>query len=81
MGHNQHKIDLVTAADAESFGALAIGPSHRLTRSELAASLEIIRSFLDVLKRAGVSARPVKVGKSSLQLRIKGKQQTLVIQD
>lgn len=74
-------IDLAAAADAESFGALAVGRPHPLRGAELAPSVAALRSLLVVLKKAGASTHSIKVGKSSLRLRVKGKQQTLVLQD
>ena len=81
MDHNNSRINLAAAADAESFGSLAIGRSHALKKSELLSSLGVLRSLLVVLKKAGAETHAIKVGKSSLRLRVKGKQQVLVIQD
>ena len=81
MDRDKSRIDLAAAADAESFGALAVGRSRSLKKSELLSSLGVLRSLLVVLKKAGAGTHPIKVGKSSLRLRVKGKQQMLVIQD
>ena len=75
------RIDLAAAADAESFGALAVGRKHSLKGADLAPSVELLRSLLDLLKKAGATSRSIKVGKSSLRMHVKGRQQTLVIQD
>jgi hypothetical protein len=75
------KINLAAAADAESFGALAIGRSHAGAKTDLATSVAALRSLLKVLKKAGAATHTIKVGKSSLRLRVTNKQQTLVLQD
>ena len=64
-------IDLAAAADAESFGALAVGRPHPLRGAELVPSVAALRSLLAVLKKAGALTHSIKVGKSSLRLRVK----------
>ena len=79
--HLKPAINLAAAADAEEFGALATGRPHPLHGAQLAPSVVALRALLGVLKKAGASTHSIKVGKSSLRLRVKGKQQTLVLQD
>lgn len=74
-------IDLAGAGDAESFGALAMGHPLLLHGAELAPSVAALQSLLVVLKKAGAATHPIKVGKSSLRLRVKGRQQTFALQD
>ena len=82
MGANQKpRIDLAAAADAESFGALAIGRPHPLRRADLATSVAALRSLLGVFKKAGATTRSIKVGKASLRMRVKGRHQVLTIRD
>ena len=73
-------INLAAAADAEGFGALATGRPHPLRGAQLAPSVTALRALLDVFKKAGASTRSIKVGKSSLRLRVKGKHLTLDLQ-
>ena len=79
--HLKPRIDLAAAADAESAGALAVGRTHSLRSADLVASMTALRAVIRVLKKAGAIAHPIKVGKSSLRLSVKGKEQTLVLQD
>jgi hypothetical protein len=79
--HLKPAINLAAAAAAEDFGALATGRPHPLRGAQLAPSVAALRALLGVLKKAGALTHPIKVGKSSLRLRVKGKQQTLVLQD
>lgn len=72
---------MAAAADAESFGALATGRYHALQTRHLAAVAAMLRLLLRVLKKAGATTQPIKVGKSSFRLRVKGKEQTLVIKN
>lgn len=82
MGANRKvKIDLAAAAEAESVGVLAGGRAHSLRAANLATSVTVIRALIGVLKQAGAATQPVQVGRSSLRLRVRGKQQTLVLQD
>ncbi len=82
MAHHQKpEINLAAAADAEDFGVLAVSRSRTSQSAKLTHSLAALRSLLGELKLAGATTHPVKVGKSSLRLRVKGKQQTLVLQD
>jgi hypothetical protein len=74
-------INLAAAAAAEDFGALAVGRPHPLRGVELARSLDALRSLLGALRQAGAATGPLKIGKTSLQLHVKGRQQTLVLQD
>jgi hypothetical protein len=64
-----------------SLDALATGRRHPLRGAELVPSVAALCALLDVLKKAGTSTHSIKVGKSSLRLRVKGKQQTLALQD
>lgn len=79
--HRKPAIDLAAAADAESFGALAVGRTHPLRGADLATSVAALRALISVLKKAGAVSHTIQVGKSSLRLSVKGKQQTLVLQD
>ena len=82
MGQNHRpRIDLAAAADAETFGALTIGRLHSIRRADLVPSLSVLRSLLGLLRKAGATKHSIKVGKSSLRMRVKGRQQTLVLQD
>jgi len=76
-----HEIDLAAAADAEAFGALAVGRPHPIRVAHLKSSLAVLRSVLGLLKEAGAADHEIKVGKSSLRLQVKGRQQTLVLRD
>lgn len=75
------KVDLAAAAEAEAAGALAVGRQHSFRKSDLAASVAALRSLLGVFKQAGVGPRPVRIGKLSLRLSTRGRQQMLVLQD
>lgn len=79
MDRNKVKIDLAAAADAESSGALAVGHRHSARRPKLASSLKLIRSLVAIFQEAGAETRAVKVGKSSLRLQTKGREQHLII--
>ena len=75
----KHKINLAAAADAESFGALAIG-RRQFRRRQTAAAPGLIRYVFRIVREAGAEKHWVRAGRLSLRLREKGKQQMLVIQ-
>lgn len=84
-------IDLDKAAEAESFGALAVHsgvprrtvPSpdghHGLTAAQREAASEIAHSLMKIARDAGAEKSPVIVGDVSLELRGLGADEALLI--
>jgi hypothetical protein len=85
----KQRIDLQKAAEAEAFGALAVGADRRHRSSGVAghpftpaqgrALSDLIHSLVQVAREAGAEQRRVTVGGVSLELRENGIEEILSI--
>ena len=85
----KQRIDLQKSAEAESFGALAVGASrkHRSTRAtgrrftpaQNRAVSDLARSLVKVARDAGAEQRRITIGDVSFDLREDGSEEILSI--
>jgi hypothetical protein len=84
----KRQIDLQKAADAEAFGALAVGanPKHRdvrtvgqFTPAQNRALSDLARSLVKVAREAGAERKRVTIGEVSFDLQENGNEEILSI--
>ncbi len=74
------KINLAEAAEAESFGALAIG-RRRFRHKQGAATSTLIHYLLEMVREAGAEKRWVRAGRLSLRLHSEGRKKVLSVRE
>jgi hypothetical protein len=85
----EQRIDLQKAAEAEAFGALAVGAKgrhrnagiagRRFTPAQNRAVSDLARSLVKVAREAGAEHRRITIGSISLELQENGSEEILSI--